>query len=159
MTRKLNVRLLMSAAAEWKSLRWRRLSWITCRYTDVQFKTHIAEWNCWVIHRCCYLWEGPAVCLLYFLDFFCRRAVGQFKPEISFFFLDSSFLCSCCLIMLTVSLVSPPTQLFFFFFLSSASLPRLPMLEWLAALLILDILSDECCRLIRRSGNDRQNLP
>lgn len=49
-----------------------------------------------------------------------------------------------------------PTQLFFFFFLSSASLPRLPMLEWLAALLMLDILSDECCRLIRRSANDRR---
>lgn len=46
------------------------------------------------------------------------------------------------------------TQLFFFFFLSSASLPRLPMLEWLAALLMLDMLSDECCRLIRRSESD-----
>lgn len=44
------------------------------------------------------------------------------------------------------------TQLFFFFFLSSTSL-ALPILEWLAALLILDILSDECCRRILRSTN------
>ncbi len=41
MTRKLNVRLLMSAATEWKSLRWRYLSCITCRFIDIQFKTHI----------------------------------------------------------------------------------------------------------------------
>jgi len=39
----------------------------------------------------------------------------------------------------------------FFFFLSSTSL-ALPILEWLAALLILDMLSDECCRRILRSA-------
>lgn len=53
--------------------------------------------------------------------------------------------------ILTHCKVPPLTQLFFFFFLSSASLPILPILEWLAALLILDMLSDECCRRIRKS--------
>lgn len=75
--------------------------------------------------------------------------------SLPFFF---SSLLDFCLTILAASWVSPLTQLFFFFFLSSASLPRLPMLEWLAALLMLDILSDECWRLIRRSGNDREKI-
>lgn len=63
-----------------------------------------------------------------------------------------------CVTFVSASAVPELTQLFFFFFLSSASLPRLPMLEWLAVLLMLDMLSDECCRLIRRSEKDRETL-
>lgn len=146
----------MSAATEWKGLRWRLLSCITCRHTETQFKTQVASemWNCWRIIYSILLtcWGDFAFYIFWhFVKSICAVQFLLFDP-----FWDFTFLGSFCLTKLAVS---PPTQLFFFFFLSSASLPRLPMLEWLAALLMLDILSDECCRLIRRSGNDRQNLP
>lgn len=42
------------------------------------------------------------------------------------------------------------TQFFLFFFFESLSM-LLPTLEWLVALLMLDTLSEECCRRMRRS--------
>lgn len=124
------LRLLMSAATEWEGLNKRHPGCVTCRHTP-QPKQQDEE-----LFTALCVWSGA--------------------PQLAFPFSWSSLL-DLCLTWLTVWVwVSPLTQLFFFFFLSSASLPRLPMLEWLAALLMLDILSDECCRLIRRSVNDRK---
>ncbi len=85
-------------------------------------------------------------------------AINCSNAELCFFFFYSVLFhhsCShhskCGQVLWWWSFVQWLTQLFFFFFLSSASL-ALPILEWLAALLILDILSDECCRRILRSA-------
>lgn len=117
--------------------RWRHMSCITCRHTSQPKQ------------------QRDIVEELFTANFFWGRDLQLAFYSLPFFF---SSLLDFCLTILAASWMSPLTQLFFFFFLSSASLPRLPMLEWLAALLMLDILSDECWRLIRRSGNDREKI-
>lgn len=122
-----------------------RASYVCCSWME-KFK-----WS----HLSCITWQFSRVTLLrnYLLHLL---YVGEICGLPSFFspFLDFWLLSHNTSSFLSVLL----TQLFFFFFLSSASLPRLPMLEWLAALLMLDILSEECCRLIRRSGDDRRTF-
>lgn len=114
-------------------LKWRHLSCITWQFSRAMLLRNYLLHLLHVGQTCgLYFIVYLLVILFHFWTFFSRNT--------------SSFL--------SVSL----TQLFFFFFLSSASLPRLPMLEWLAALLMLDILSEECCRLIRRSGDDRRTF-